>query len=225
MRLLARRVLLSLVSLLPLACSAAEAPAAAKPATMEFKEDVQYKRVPAEQKPADAKRVEVDEFFWYGCPHCYHLDPEVSKWLKTKPADVDFVRVPNSLGRPEGILHSKAFYTAEALGLGDKMHRPLFDAIHKDHKPITTEAELQAFFTSESGVLPDVFTSTFRGFAVDSRVRRAEDMAKAYSISSVPAVVVGGKYYTNGTLAGDFPKMMLTIDFLINKVRQERKAK
>lgn len=219
MRLLAR-VLLSLSALLPLACSAADAPAAAGA----FKEDVQYKRVPKEQKPADAKRVEVDEFFWYGCPHCYHLDAEIYKWLPTKPSYADFVRVPNSLGRPEGILHSKAFYTAEALGLGEKIHRPLFDAIHRDHVPMTTEADIQAFFTSQSGVLPDVFTSTFRGFAVDSRVRRAEDMSKIYAITSVPTIVVGGKYYTNGTLAGDFPKMMQTVDFLINKVRQERKS-
>jgi thiol:disulfide interchange protein DsbA len=220
MRLLVR-ALLSLSALLPLACSAADAPAAAAGA---FKEDVQYKRVPKEQKPADVKRVEVDEFFWYGCPHCYHLDAEIYKWLPTKASYVDFVRVPNSLGRPEGILHSKAFYTAEALGLGEKIHRPLFDAIHKDHVPMTTEADIQAFFTNQSGVLPDVFTSTFRSFAVDSRVRRAEDLSKLYVITSVPTIVVGGKYYTNGTLAGDFPKMMQTVDFLINKVRQERKA-
>ena len=221
MRLLAR-ALLSLSALLPLACSATDAPAAA--AASSFKEDVQYKRVPKEQKPADTKRVEVDEFFWYGCPHCYHLDAEIYKWLPTKPPYVDFVRVPNSLGRPEGMIHSKAFYTAEALGISEKIHRPLFDAIHKDHKPMTTEADVQAFFTEQSGVLPDVFTSTFRGFAVDSRVRRAEDMSKFYVITSVPTVVVGGKYYTNGTLAGDFPKMMQTVDFLINKVRQERKT-
>lgn len=221
MRLLAR-ALLSVVSLLPLACSAADAPAAAAP---EIKEDVQYKRVPAEQKPADPRRIEVDEFFWYGCPHCYHLDPEIYKWLPTKPADVDFVRVPNSLGRPEGMLHSKAFYTAQVLNLGEKIHRPLFDAIHKSHTPMVTEADIQAFFTAQSGVLPDVFTGTFRGFAVDSQVRRAEDLAKTYAISSVPTIVVGGKYYTNGTLAGDFPKVMQTVDFLINKIRQERKAK
>lgn len=224
MRLLAR-ALLSLSALLPLACSAAEAPVTAKAATTEFKEDVQYKRVPKQQKPANPKRVEVNEFFWYGCPHCYHLDPEVYKWLAGKPADVDFVRVPNSLGRPEGLLHSKAFYTAEILGIGEKIHRPLFDAINKNHAPMTTEADLQAFFTEQSGVLPDVFTSTFRGFAVDSRVRRAEDMSRFYAISSVPTIVVGGKYYTNGSLAGDFPKVMQTVDFLIGKVRQERNAK
>lgn len=224
MRLLAR-TLLSLAALLPLACSAAEAPATPAAPTAEFKEGVQYKRVPTEQKQSGQQRIEVDEFFWYGCPHCYHLDPEITKWLTHKPADVDFVRVPNSLGRPEGLVHSKAFYTAEALGISEKIHRPLFDAIHKDHAPMLTEADMQAFFTERSGVLPDVFTSTFRGFAVDSRVRRAEDMSKFYVISSVPTIVVGGKYYTNGSMAGDFPKLMQVIDSLINKVRQERKAK
>lgn len=224
MRLLPR-VLLSLAALLPLACSAADAPATATIASAEFKEGVQYKRVPTQQKIVNPKRIEVDEFFWYGCPHCYHLDPEIAKWLATKSADVDFVRVPNSLGRPEGMVHSKAFYTAEILNITEKIHRPLFDAINKHHAPMTTEADVQAFFTEQSGVLPDVFTSTFRGFAVDSRVRRAEDLSKFYAISSVPTIVVGGKYYTNGSLAGDFPKIMQTVDFLINKIRQERKTK
>lgn len=218
MRLLAR-VLIALVALTPLACSAADKAAAAT----EYKEDVQYKRVPTEQKPTNAKRITVEEFFWYGCPHCYHLDPTVAAWLPTKPADVDFVRVPNSLGRPEGLVHSKAFYTAETLGIGEKVHRPLFDAIHKDHLPMTTQADVQAFFTERFGVMPDIFNSTFSGFAVDSRVRRAEDLAKTYMLTSVPVIVVGGKYTTNGTMAGDFPTMMKITDFLIKKVREERK--
>ena len=124
MRLLTR-LLLSVSVLLPFACSAG-APA-------NYTEGTQYAKVRDPQTPSDPKVIEVDEFFWYGCPHCFHLDPTVEAWRKIKPGDVDFERIPNSLGRDEGIVHSKTFYTAEVLGLSDKIHVPLFNAIHELH--------------------------------------------------------------------------------------------
>ena len=212
------RLLLSVSVLLPLACSAAT-PAA------DFKEGTHYGKVREAQPPVDAKRIEVDEFFWYGCPHCYHLDSTVDAWRAHKPADVDFVRVPNSLGRPEGIMHSKAFYTAEVLNLGEKIHKPLFAAIHEQNQMMVTQPALQAFFTAQIGILPDVFNSTFVGFAVGTRVNKAEAMAKAYGIASVPTLVIGGKYVTNVTMGGTPEQTFKIVDFLIEKVRGERKGK
>jgi thiol:disulfide interchange protein DsbA len=217
MRLLAR-LLISVSVLLPLACSAAE-PAA------EYKEGTQYGKVREEQAPVNPKRIEVDEFFWYGCPHCYHLDATVDAWRATKAGDVDFVRIPNSLGREEGIVHSKTFYTAEALNLGEKMHKPLFNAIHEQHQPLFTQAAIQAFFTAQTGILPDVFNSTFNGFAVGMKVNRAESLAKTYGVASVPTIVVGGKYTTNVAMAGGLEQTFKVVDFLVAKVRQERKGK
>ncbi|HUP90848.1 MAG TPA: thiol:disulfide interchange protein DsbA/DsbL [Solimonas sp.] len=211
------RGLLAALSLTALACSAAqEAP--------KFDEGKHYNPVREVQKPADPKRIEVNEFFWYGCPHCYAFDPFVEDWKKTKAGDVDFVRVPNSLGRPIGIMHSKAFYTAEALNLGDKVHKPLFDAFHQAHQ-LDTEDQVTAVFNRVTGMMPDLVKSTLNGFAVDSRVRRAEQLSKTYGIASVPTVVVGGKYYTNASLAGGFPEMIKVIDFLVDKVRRERAGK
>ncbi|MGH8460352.1 MAG: thiol:disulfide interchange protein DsbA/DsbL [Stenotrophobium sp.] len=211
-------LLLSIAALMPLACSAADA-------TPQYKEGTDYARVRTLEAPPHAKRIQVEEFFWYGCPHCYDFDPDITAWAAQKPADVDFVRVPNSLGRPVGILDSKAFYTAQVLNFGDKMHKPFFDAIHKYNQPMNTEAQIQAFFTAQSGVMPGIFTSTFNSFTVDSHVREAEKLAQDYGIDSVPTVVVGGEYYTNGALAKGFPGVIKVMDFLVAKVRKERAVK
>lgn len=193
----------------------------------EFKEGEQYKVVRDKQTPQDAKRVLVEEIFWYGCQHCYHFDPVIEAWLKTKPGDVDFVRIPSSLGRPEGIVHQKAFYAAEALGISDKVHKPLFDALHARHLPLFTQDAVRVFFNQQTGVMPDVFDATFSGFAVDNRVRRADGLMKGYGIASVPALVVGGKYTTNAGMLGDggFDAMIKCLDVLVAKVRQEQQKK
>lgn len=217
MRLLTR-LLVSVSILLPIACSAG-APAA------NYKEGTEFKQVRQVQVPADAKRITVEEFFWYGCPHCYHLDSFVEAWRATKPGDVDFARVPNSLGREEGIIHSKTFYTAEALGLFDKVHKPLFTAIHEQHQQLFTQASIQSFVTGTTGVLPDVFNNTFNGFAVGMKVNRAEALTKSYGVVSVPVIVVGGKYYTNVAMSGGPDKTFKVVNFLIAKVRAERKGK
>jgi thiol:disulfide interchange protein DsbA len=201
-----------------MACSAA-APA------VEYKEGTHFSKVREVQAPADAKRISVEEFFWYGCPHCFHLDSFVEAWRVTKPGDVDFARVPNSLGRDEGIIHDKTFYTAEALGLSDKIHKPLFAAIHEQHQQLFTQASIQSFFTATTGVMPDIFNNTFNGFAVGMKVNRAEGLAKSYGVTSVPTVVVGGKYYTNVAMSGGPTETFKVVNFLIAKVRAERKGK
>ncbi len=211
----ALRTLLACLSLVTFACSAQS--------KTTYKEGEQYKVVREVQKAPDPKRILVEEIFWYGCQHCFHFDPQIEAWKKGKAGDVDFVRVPSSLGRAEGIVHQKAFYTAEVLGLGDKIHKPLFDGIHVEREPLFTQEAIRAFFNKQVGVLPDVFDATYTGFTVDSRVRRADGLMKAYGIASVPTVVVGGKYYTNATLAEDFDGTIKVMDFLIDKVRQDRK--
>ncbi|MEQ1439265.1 thiol:disulfide interchange protein DsbA/DsbL [Fontimonas sp. SYSU GA230001] len=201
-------------ALFAFACSAQD--------TATFTEGKEYKKVREVQQPADPKRIEVAEFFWYGCPHCYAFDPTIEAWAKRRAGDVDFVRVPSTLGRKEGVLHAKAFYTAEALNVGEKMHKPLFEAIQQDHMPLNSEDQIQYVFNKNTGILPDVFNATFRGFAVDARVRKAEQLAMSYGISSVPTVVVGGKYVTSAAMAGGFDQATKAIDFLIDKVRKER---
>lgn len=212
------RALVATLGLLSFACTAQDS---ASP----YQLGKHYKLVKTEAKPVDPKRITVEEFFWYGCQHCFHFEPDISAWVAKKPADVDFVRVPNSLGRPEGIVHQKAFYTAEVLGVSEKIHKPLFDSIHIKHQPVFSQEALGAFFNAQSGVLPDVFNNTFNGFTVDGRVRRANTLAKDYQIFSVPTVVIGGKYQATAEMAGGkFTDLTKVIDHLIEKVRKERKG-
>lgn len=214
------RAMMATLCLMTFACSAQDSSSAAS----KYKEGTHYKQVKKVAAPDDPKRIKVEEFFWYGCGHCYSFEPTISKWVETKPADVDFVRVPSSLGRPEGVLHQKVYYTAAALGLTEKIHGPFFAAIHDKHQSLFTEQSIAAFFNAQTGVLPDVFSGTFSSFAVDSQVRRGTALAKDYQVFSVPSVVVGGKYQTSAEMSGGtFADMTKVINALIEKVRAERK--
>jgi thiol:disulfide interchange protein DsbA len=216
MRLIVRAAF-ALLALMPLACSAAEDTA--------FKEGVQYKRVPSPQDPVDEKKVEVTEVFWYGCPHCYHLDPVIEGWRAKAPGDVLFDRMPSTLGRAEGEVHARAFYIAETLGVSDKVHKPLFRAIHEERKPMNKLDQVRDLFVSVAGVKAVDFDQASSSFMVDSKMRRAETLVRAYALTSVPTLVVDGRYYTSGSLAGNNEKAMDVLDFLIEKVRKERKLK
>ena len=213
MRLLPAAVL-TVLALLPLACTAAsEDP---------FKLDTHYKTVRVPQPPDVPGRVSVEEAFWYGCPHCYSFDPFVESWLKKKPANVDFARLPASLGHQGNLIHSKAFYAAQTLGVGDLTHKPLFKAIHDNRQPMNTPQTLLPFLASVSGFSAEEFADTLDSFIVDGEVRRAEAKLRDYGTSSVPSVIVGGRYYTNGSLAGGHDRVFKVVDFLIEKVRRER---
>lgn len=209
------RGLLLALSLSPLACGAQ--------ALNSYTEGKEFKKVREPVAAADLKRVTVEEFFWYGCPHCFHLDPIIEAWKAKKPADADFSRVPATLGRPDGELHQKAFYIAEALGVSEKIHKPLFAAIHENHQPMNTVDQIRALFEREAGIKPADFDRATSSFLVDSRTRRAQQLAISYGITSVPVVIVGGKYITSAAMAGTPEKAMQVVDFLVEKVKKERK--
>jgi thiol:disulfide interchange protein DsbA len=209
------RGLLLALSLSPLACGAQ--------ATGSYTEGKEYKKVREAVAAADPKKVTVEEFFWYGCIHCFGMDPVIDAWKAKAPADVEFSRVPNTLGRPEGELHQKAFYIAESLNVFDKIHKALFAAIHTKQQPMNTVPAVAGLFEREAGVKPADFEKATSSFMVDSRVRRAQKLAISYGITSVPVIVVGGKYQTSPSQAGSPEKAMQVTDFLIEKVKKERR--
>lgn len=210
---LSLRVAAALIALSPLACTA-------QPAA--FVEGTHYKEVRNPSAPSDPSKVEVTEVFWYGCPHCFHLDPYIERWRKSKPADVNFRRLPTSLGRPEGVLHSKAYFTAEQLGILDQFHPAFFATMHEQHVPMMSEASIATVF-ARFGIGEDKFKKTFDGFAVDSQVRRAEQQVREYGITSVPTVIVGGRWYSTVGMAGSEEEFLKVIDFLVDKARSEQK--
>lgn len=175
----------------------------------------EYETITPPQPTANPDKVEVIEVFWYRCPHCYRLQPTMERWLKTKPDNVDFIRMPAILAG-NWALHARAYYTAEVLGIVDKIHRPLFDAIHAERRDLDSEEALQKFF-GEFGVDAATFQKTWRSFAVETKVRRARIMTQRYGITGTPTIVIDGKYRTDGTMAGNYANMMRVVDELIAK--------
>jgi thiol:disulfide interchange protein DsbA len=181
-------------------------------------EGIEYKTIsPRVANQVEDKKIEVVELFWYGCPHCFHFEPSLLKWLKQKPKDVNFVRVP-AVFNPTWGLHARAYYTAEVLGILDKIHEPLFNAIHLKKQKMATANELADFFAAH-GIEKETFYETFNSFAVDAKVRRATDLTHRYGIDGVPSLIVNGKYRTSGSMAGGQQKMLQVVDYLIKQER------
>lgn len=179
-----------------------------------------YEAVSPAQPVQQADKVEVIEFFWYGCPHCYHLEPDMIAWLKTKPANVEFIRQPAVFSDLWG-KHAKAFFTAEALGVSEKTHADFFDAIQNKKQKLTDEDELAKFFTAH-GVKVEDFKAAYNSFGVDAKMRQAETMAARYGVTGVPALIVNGKYRVTATTAKSQENMLTVTNQLIE---QESKAK
>lgn len=189
-------------------------------APLHAQEGIEGKYVPI--KPAQptqtGDKIEVVEVFWYGCPHCYSFEPYLEEWLKDKPEDVAFIRIPGVLNQG-WIPHAKAYYAAEKLGIVDKIHRPLFDAIHREKRQLHTEEQLAEFF-AEHGVPADQFKNVFNSKEVDTKIRQAYFLARDYKLTGVPSLVINGKYLTSGTHAGNFEGMLDVTDKLIEQERQ-----
>ncbi len=160
-------------------------------------------------------KVEVVEFFWYGCPHCFTLEPQLDAWLEKKPENVVFKRVPSPLN-PSWTVHSQFFYAAEALGAADKLHKPLFEAIHVQKRKLFDKQSL-IDFAVEQGVDRQKFSDAWNSFGVYVKVQQARKLAQRYGITGVPAVGINGKYKTSGSLAGTYSKMLEIVDELIAK--------
>lgn len=207
------RLLVLLVGLFMISPSWADSGADDPP----YKEGTHYSRIANPQPTGDSGKVEVMEVFWYGCPHCFSLEPTVNKWLKQKPDDVDFVRFP-AIPSDRWEWFAKVFYTAEVLGVLDKIHSPLFEAIHDKKMDLSTPDSIGTF-VAEHGVSKDEFISALRSFSVLTKVSRARQLTRRYGITSVPMLIINGKYRTTGRMAGTGEGMFAVTDFLIAKER------
>jgi thiol:disulfide interchange protein DsbA len=178
-----------------------------------FIEGRHFTRISAATAPNPAPgRVEVNEFFMYGCIHCFNLEPYVQAWLPNKPDFIDFVRVPTTWN-DQVRLHAQAFYAAAALGKGEEMHEPFFDAMHVDRNPLATQAAMREFF-ARFGVSDADFNSVFESFSVRSQVSRAEELGLRYGVDSTPTIIVAGKYRTGVSEAGSYERLFELIEAL-----------
>ena len=171
-------------------------------------------------RTASPDKVEVVEVFWYGCGHCYTFEPMVSQWKKTLADDVEFRGSPAMWNKPME-LHARAFYAAEVLGVSDKLHLPIFQAMNVDRKRLGSEEEIAALF-AQHGVDPDDFSKAFNSFGVTSQVSQAGARAKSAKITGTPELMVNGKYRITTRKAGSQADMLKIAEFLVEKERQAR---
>ncbi len=165
-------------------------PAVAVPARAEL---LPYEEL-AEPRPTAAApgQVEVLEFFWYGCPHCYYLEPYLEDWRRGKPDWVRFRRVPAPIAR-HWQPHARAYHVAEALGVVERVHAPLFNALHREKRRLGDFKNLLAFF-GEKGVSKEDFTIRFYSEEVEQQMRDDWALMQSYSIGAVPSIIVNGKF-------------------------------
>jgi thiol:disulfide interchange protein DsbA len=168
-------------------------------------------------------KIEVIEFFWYGCPACYQIEPLIEKWIPKLAPDTQFRRIP-AVFNERWALDAAIFYTFEALGLTEKLHRPLFDAIHRDRLRTDNSAALNQWL-SRQGVDARKFDETLKSFGVQSRLRRAAQQAAAYRIEGTPTLAVHGRYTIKIEQAQSFERMIEIADYLVGVTRRSLAAK
>jgi len=175
---------------------------------------------PALPVEADAGKVEVIEFFWYGCIHCYNLEPALERWIPKLPPDAQFRRVPAVFNQRWA--HDAAiFYTFEALGVLDKLHRPFFDAIHRDRLRSDNPKAL-AQWIERQGLDPQKFDETLKSFGVQSKTRRATQLTSAYRIDGTPAMAVAGRYTVSAEQGRSRDGMLETVSYLVDLARKSK---
>ncbi len=168
-----------------------------------------------QQETDSGDKVEVLEFFWYGCPHCNTFEPFVNKWKQNLSDNVAFKRVP-AVFRPSWKVQARAYYALQAMGKLEELHPKIFDAIHKQRKRLDSMNKMADFVASQ-GVDREAFIKQYQSFSIDGKVRKANKLVKNYKITGVPTVAVNGKYKVDGRMAGSYDRMIKIMDYLIAK--------
>ncbi|HTS53559.1 MAG TPA: thiol:disulfide interchange protein DsbA/DsbL [Burkholderiales bacterium] len=205
-----RLVCLAAALLLPLAVHGSE-----------LMEDVDYRVIP-KQRLSDTERIEVVYFFYYGCTWCYQFEPYIADWLKNKPTDVSFRRVP-ALRNSKWITLTRAFYTYEALDLLPRLHAKTFQAFHHDEVNLQSESTLFDW-VEKQGVERKRFEEVFQSDAIATRTSNSRTLTNAFEVESTPSVVVDGRYLTSSGMTGGVGELMTTVEELIKMVREERRG-
>ncbi|MBX3585098.1 MAG: thiol:disulfide interchange protein DsbA/DsbL [Ramlibacter sp.] len=175
------------------------------------------KAVPVE---APKGKVEVIEFFWYNCPHCNAFEPKLESWIKKLPSDVVMKRVPVAF-RDDFVPQQRLFYTLEAMGKLDELHGKVFNAIHAERIPVNREDNITAWIEKQ-GLDKAKFAQLYNSFSVSTKARKATQLQDAFKVQGVPALGIAGRYYTDGSLAGNMDRALQVTDYLIAEARKGR---
>jgi protein dithiol oxidoreductase (disulfide-forming) len=190
------------------------------PVRADLMEDVDYRVIP-KQKLSDTERIEVVYFFYYGCQWCYQFEPYVDDWLKKKPVDVSFRRVP-ALRSTKWVTLTRAYYAFEVLDLLPRLHAKAFRAFHRDGIPLQSESTLFDW-VAKQGVDRDRFEEVFRSEAITGRMTDSRALTNSFEIDSTPSVAVDGRYLTSSGMTGGVAELLVVMEELIQMVRGERR--
>ena len=170
----------------------------------------------------DPKKIEVMEIFWYGCSHCFQMEQPLNAWLKNKPADVNFKRIPG-IPNASWAPMAQVYFTMESLGITDKLHSKLFHAIHKEKSlnPSNQKAALDWLVTN-SGMDRNKVEEAFNSFTVNTNMKRAAQIFRSSGATGVPSLVIDGKYITSGTMAGGNAQALQVTDYILNNIRDTK---
>ncbi len=182
-----------------------------------WQEGTHYDVITPAIRTANPDKIEVAEFFWYGCGHCYTFEPLIGQWKKTLAEDVEFRGSP-AIWNQQMELHARAYYAADVLGVLDTMNLVVFQAMNVDGKRLGSEEEIVELFAAH-GVDEAEFTKAFNSFGVSSQVRQANARARAAKITGTPEMMVNGKYRISTRKAGNQANMLKIADFLVAKER------
>jgi protein dithiol oxidoreductase (disulfide-forming) len=188
-----------------------------------------YQIMKRPQPTESGNKVEVLEFFWYGCPHCNTLQPSLQRWLKRKPADVEFRRVAAAF-QESWVPLTRVYYTLDAMNLVDKLHHDVFAAIH-DQKVRLSDPKVLLDWVASKGVDRQKFNDTYNSFSVQSRTQRAMEVTRAYDIPGTPAIVIDGRYLTAPSMVVsadksiDYDRYFKIVDEVIAMARKQKGAK
>ena len=187
----------------------------------EFMEGSNYTVIsPRMETTVNEDKIEVIEFFWYGCPHCYTVEPYIKSWKM--PEDVELVRIPATFSQ-RWIVHAKVYYTLESLDRLD-LHEVFFNAIHgrQQRRDLVSEDKIAEFFASfSSGIPEDKFSKAYNSFIVNTKTQKADRLVREYAIRSVPTFIVNGRYLTSPSMVGSSQSLITALDYLINLEREK----
>ncbi|HWS28229.1 MAG TPA: thiol:disulfide interchange protein DsbA/DsbL [Xanthomonadales bacterium] len=196
-------------------------PACAQPVE-KFQAGKHYFAIDPVQPTSSGDKIEVLEVFMYTCPHCYDLEPYLTKWKATAPADVAYSAFPAAWNEPVEAF-ARAFYAAETLGILEKSHEKFFAAIHKERLPLRSLDDIAQWYT-QFGVTKEAFLSASNSFAVNTKINRSKAMVPRWGVEGTPAVIVNGKYRFDVSSAGGHQNIAELIDFLVAKERAAKKG-
>lgn len=196
----------------------------ASPAWADPQMGEQFDQVAQQISTDQPAKIEVMELFWYGCPHCYHMEQPLQAWVKKQPADVYFKRMP-ALPNASWAPMAKAYFAMQELGVLDKLHSQLFDAIHKA-KSLNPADEAAAidWVTKQGGLDKIKVEKAFKSFATNMQMNKAMQVFRSSGATGVPALIIDGKYITGSSMAGGNEAALQTADFIIQNVRKDKAA-